>query len=169
METLEKVRKSNQFESEDIENGQELLNLMGSNWNLSVCPSNAILGGYLANFVMFYVQRKEKPLNNYLLFDMWNTEAIEIELYSNDSEKSKAAMNANANIKGMKRMETPDVSNINLIGDSDDDEEEDIDITMQDKQKQAMEMKRQQSESSNKEKTNKTGFNPFDEAIVLSD
>merc|ERR1712154_133067 len=41
----------------------------------------------MANFVMFYVQRKRKPLRNWLWFDLWGCEATEIVMRSAEDEE----------------------------------------------------------------------------------
>merc|ERR1712154_542662 len=80
-----KIRKSGQFKEIDMKN-DKIVNDLLSVWNLSVCPSNAMLGGYLANFVMFYVQRKQKPLHNFLFFDMWSCECLEVLMRNQKDE-----------------------------------------------------------------------------------
>ena len=141
MEIEKSVRGSGQFEEEDMSN-EGLMNNLLNVWNLSVCPSNAMLGGYLANFVMFYVQRKQKPLHNFLFFDMWSNMALEVLMRNQEDEKmhmeqkKKKAVVANGNghsaqvdiselsVKQKKR------SNEIVLLDSDDEEEDEtmIDI-----------------------------------------
>lgn len=104
-----------------MENSDELLNQLKYSWNLCICPSNAMLGGYLANFVMFCVQRKEKPLNNFLLFDMWGTEAIEVCLESVEWKQRNDSSTKAIETK----MAKTDISKVELLDDSDDDENED--------------------------------------------
>eukprot|EP01083_Nonionella_stella_P023214 64205_1 len=82
--TVDAVKQSGQFKEIDMKN--ELVNDLLRMWNKSVCPTNAMLGGYLANFVMFYVQRKQKPLHNFLFFDMWSCEALEVLMKSEKNE-----------------------------------------------------------------------------------
>ena len=88
-------------------------------WNLSVCPSNAMLGGYLANYIMFYVQRKQKPLHNFLFFDMWNCEALEILMRN---EKDEEIGNK---LKQQKEKEIK-AKNINKMDIDEIDEDDDI-------------------------------------------
>ena len=157
-----------------MEKSDELLNQLKYSWNLNICPSNAILGGYLANFVMFCVQRKEKPLNNFLLFDMWGTEAIQVCL---ESDQWKQRNDSNTKIIEAKMAKT-DLSKVELLDDSDDDDddnqEQDIDVANLPKPIKPNTKSKDVEKSKNQNKTKEKASLPSnldddDDVVVLSD
>ena len=125
----------------------KILNDLLNAWNLSVCPSNAMLGGYLANYVMFYVQRKQKPLHNFLFFDMWSCEALEVLMRNEKDEQNvNGNLDSNSNSTSIHKEtvsnnQAVDISKLSvnkqkkqsnkivLLDDSDEDEDGDIDLT----------------------------------------
>lgn len=145
-----KIQKSGQFKVDQMgKEGAKVIGEMLAVWNLSVCPSNAMLGGYLANYVMFYVQRKQKPLHNFLFFDMWSCEGMEMLMRNAEDEKAEKErerkMKAQAmesvksavSIGAMNAQEQPDISKLTvksqengvvLLDDSDSDGDQDIDL-----------------------------------------
>ncbi|ETO24049.1 hypothetical protein RFI_13109 [Reticulomyxa filosa] len=70
----------------------QLLAQIRNLWHVSVCPLNSMSGGFLANFVMSFIQRKEQPLRNVLLFDMWKCEAISGLFYDDKARASSASI-----------------------------------------------------------------------------
>merc|ERR1719242_528230 len=115
------VQASGQFAENQMKGDQ--VAKMCAVWNLSVCPANAMLGGYLANFVMFYVQRKQKPLYNFLFFDLWGCEAMEIQMMNAEDEAAAKEREAEEKAKAVKCAEIeamdddqPDMSKLNVNG-----------------------------------------------------
>ena len=148
-----RVKQSGQFTENQMEKERECaVEDMLSVWSLSVCPSNAMLGGYLANYIMFYVQRKQKPLLNFLCFDLWSCEGLEMLLRNAEDEqtaklrerekKEKDTLELSAKCKGngvMEVEEHPDISKLTVQGQptgggdqvvllDDSDNDEDIDL-----------------------------------------
>ena len=148
-----KVRQSGQFSKVDTEKSAVLEGML-SVWGRSVCPSNAMLGGYLANFVMFYVQRKRKPLRNWLWFDMWSCDATEMLMRSVEDEAADRKMEEERKQKAMETLkeamevrikakagkgtmgvDAPDIAKLTVrrddvvcLDDDSDDADEDIDL-----------------------------------------
>ena len=72
-----KVMESGQFNDGDMKDdniGNEMLTF----WNVSVCPTNAMLGAYLAKSVLDYLGKKDQPVQNFIFCNMWSNEAVQV-------------------------------------------------------------------------------------------
>eukprot|EP00484_Ammonia_sp_Unknown_P030392 CAMPEP_0197034710 /NCGR_PEP_ID=MMETSP1384-20130603/12726_1 /TAXON_ID=29189 /ORGANISM="Ammonia sp." /LENGTH=453 /DNA_ID=CAMNT_0042464665 /DNA_START=35 /DNA_END=1396 /DNA_ORIENTATION=- len=172
-----KVKSSKQFDEKTMKDENNVLNQLLSVWNLSVCPSNAMLGGYLANFVMFYVQKKQKPLHNFLLFDMWNCEALEVLMRSESDEKQEKEQTQQQQENDNKKsnaMEIDDDEDDDVVQSAAASKNESVDISKLSVKKSDDVVELDDSEDDDidtqqnkKENTNNAA--PNDDVIVLSD